>query len=260
MSRARLALAVAALLLCAAIPAAAEVGQEGSLVGTFDAQLHPNSLPREEPTPVAVRVAGDFRDASGDPEQLAQLRRIKVAINRQGQLFDRGLPVCDVRRIQPAREKAARRICGDAIVGRGHIRLRARLSPQPSFPIRANLLVFNGPRRNGTKLIYAQAYSFKPPGAFVLTFRVTEQPGVFGTVLATKLPPSAWSWAYLTHFDMTLHRTYEYRGQRRSYVSAACTAPAGFDSAVFPFARATYGFAAGGRLSLSVARVCHVAK
>jgi hypothetical protein len=259
-SRARLPLAVAALLLCAAIPARAEVGQDGSAIATFDAQLRPSSLPREEPAAVAVRVAGDFRDSSGDPERLSQLRQIKVAINRQGRLFDRGLPVCEVRRIQPAREKAARQICGDAIVGSGHIDLRARLSPQPSFPLQANLLVFNGPRRDGTKLIYAQAYSFKPPGAFVLTFRVTEQPGVFGTVLTTTLPRSAQSWAYLTHFDMTLHRTYDYRGQRRSYVSAACSAPAGFESALFPFARATYGFAGGDRLELTVARVCHVAE
>jgi hypothetical protein len=258
--RARSPLAVAALLLCVAMPARAEVGQEGSLVGTFDAQLRPTSLPREQASPVSVRVAGDFRDASGDPERLSQLRQIKVGINRQGRLFDRGLPVCDVRRIQPAREKAARRICGDAIVGSGHVELRARLSPQPSFPVRANLLVFNGPRRNGSKLIYAQAYSQEPPGAFVLSFRVTEQPGVFGTVLTTTLPSSAQNWAYLTHFDMTLHRTYEYRGQRRSYVSAACSAPAGFDSALFPFARATYGFADGRRLDLSVARVCHVAE
>lgn len=260
MRRARFPLAVAALLLCAALPAWAEVGQEGTLIGTFDAQLHPNRLPREQASPIAVRVAGDFRDASGDPERLSQLRQIKVAINRQGRLFDRGLPVCEVRRIQPAREKAARRICGDAIVGSGHITLSAQLSPQPAFPVRANLLVFNGPRRDGAKLIYAQAYAHEPPGAFVLAFRVTEQPGVFGTVLRTTLPRSAQNWAYLTHFDMTLHRTYEYRGQRRSYVSAACSAPSGFDSAVFPFARATYGFAGGKRLSLAVARVCHVAE
>jgi hypothetical protein len=258
--RPRLAIAVAAVFLYAVVAARAEVGQEGSLIGTFDAQLHPTSLPREQPAPIAVRVAGDFRNAGGDFEQLTQLRQIKVAINRQGRLFDRGLPECDVRRIQPAREKAARRICGDAIVGSGHVGLRVRLSPQPSFPLRANLLVFNGPRRNGVKLIYAQAYSFKPPGAFVLTFRVTEQPGTFGTVMTTTLPRTAQSWAYLTHFDMTLHRTYAYRGQRHSYVSAACSAPAGFDSALFPFARATYGFADGRQLGLSVARVCHVAQ
>jgi len=258
--RPRLPLAVAALLLCAAIPARAEVGQEGSLIGTFDAQLRPSSLPREEPAAVAIRVAGDFRDASGDPDQLPQLRQIKVAINRQGRLFDRGLPVCRVEKIQPARQEVARRICGDAIVGSGHVELRVHIPTQPAFTVKANLLVFNGPRRNGHKLILAQAYARNPPGAFVLTFRVSRQPGTFGTVMSTTLPRAAQEWAFLTHFDMNLHRTYTYRGRLRSYISAACSAPEGFRSALFPFARATYGFVDGQRLSLAVARVCHVAQ
>ncbi|MEX2105882.1 MAG: hypothetical protein WD810_03185 [Solirubrobacterales bacterium] len=211
-----------------------------------------------KPAPVAVRVAGDFKVADGDVDQLPQLRQIKVAINRQGRLFDRGLPVCHVKMIQPASQAAARRVCGGAIIGSGHVALQVHIPSQPSFRVKANLLAFNGPRRNGHKLILAQAYARSPPGAFVLTFRVSKRSGTFGTVMSTTLPHSAQDWAFLTHFDMTLHRTYVYRGRRRSYVSAACSAPAGFDSVLFPFARATYGFASAQRLSISVARVCRV--
>jgi len=60
--------------------------------------------------------------------------------------------------------------------------------------------------------------------------------------MSTKLPPQTRGWAYLTSFRMTLHRIYRYAGARRSFASAACTAPAGFPGAVFPFAKATYGF------------------
>jgi hypothetical protein len=109
------------------------------------------------------------------------------------------------------------------------------------------------------KLILAQAYGRKPPGAFVLVFRLDRQSGTFGTVMSTTLPDAAQRWAYLTHFDLTLHRTYTYRGQPHSYVSAACTAPAGFDTALFPFARATYDFATGQSLTTGVARSCRVA-
>ena len=76
--------------------------------------------------------------------------------------------------------------------------------------------------------------------------------------MSTTLPDTAQGWAYLTHFDMTLRRLYSYRGARHSYVSAACTAPAGFASAFFPFAKATYGFDDGSRLITSVARRCEV--
>ena len=57
---------------------------------------------------------------------------------------------------------------------------------------------------------------------------------------------------------MTLRRIYEYGGKQRSYVSAACSAPAGFRSALFPFARATYGFADGQTVTTSVSGRCTV--
>lgn len=258
MRAARLIAATAFLLLCAGLPAQAEVTQEGDLITSFVSSLSPTALPRKTTAPVAVRVAGDVRSASGNEDALPQLRTIKVAINRQGRLFDRGLPICEVETIQPATERAAKQACGGAIVGSGHVTVRAHIPSQPPFSVNAKLLAFNGPRRNGHKLILAQAYARKPPGAFVLTFVVRRVKGVFGTTMTTTLPESAQDWAYLTHFDMTLRRIYEYRGQQHSYVSAACAAPAGFRSALFPFARATYGFADGQSMSTSVSGRCTV--
>jgi hypothetical protein len=198
------------------------------------------------------------KSASGNDAQLPPLRTISVAINRQGRLFDRGLPTCQVKTIQPATEAAARAVCGGALVGSGHVTLQAHLPDQPAFTIKAKLLAFNGPRKDGHKLILAQAYAHNPPGAFILTFRRSMQRrGAFGTVMSTTLPREA-HWGHLTHFDLTLHRTYAYHGALRSYVSAACSAPNGFDSAFFPFARATYGFDDGRRLVTSVARRCEV--
>ena len=246
------------LSLCVAAPVLAETNQEGDLRVSFDSGLHPSRLPRRAPAPVAVRVAGNFQELSGDATALPQLQRIVVAINRQGKLFDRGLPTCDVAAIQPASEAAAARECGDAIVGSGHVRLQVRIPTQPPFQVSAKLLAFNGPRSHGRKLILAQAYARTPPGAFVLEFRVSRRKGVFGTVLSTTLPRAARRWAYLTHFDMTLHRTYTYGGKRRSYVSAACSAPARFHTALFPLARATYTFGDGQVLAVPLARTCRV--
>jgi hypothetical protein len=255
---ARLLIVAAALLLCAGIPASAELNKEGDLEVSFEGGLSPTRLPRKAAVPVAVRVAGNVTSASGNDEQLPQLRTISVAINRQGRLFDRGLPICQVKTIQPATEDAARAVCGGALVGSGHVTVKVHIPDQPTFTVRARLLAFNGPRKNGHKLILAQAYARNPPGAFILTFRLSKHRGVFGTVMSTTLPKEALSWAYLTHFDMTLHRIYTYRGVRHSYVSAACTAPDGFVSAFFPFAKATYVFANDSRLTTSVTRRCEV--
>jgi hypothetical protein len=247
---------VAVALLCLSAPAAAEVSQEGNLITTFRSELAPKRLPRESPAPISVQVEGSFRTADKAP--LPQLRTISVAINGAGRLEDAGLPTCRPETVQPATQVAARRLCGDAIVGSGHVTVGVRLPNQEPFEVKGSLLAFNGPVEHGDKLILAQVYAKNPPGAFVLPFKVHEGSGLFGTVMTTSLPASARSWAYLSHFDMTLHRSYRYRGVTRSYVSAACAAPAGFPGAVFPFAKATYRFAGGRHMTTTVVRSCKV--
>lgn len=250
--------AAVALALGLGAAASADLNQDGDLVVSFESSMSPTALPRAGTAPVGVRVVSDIGSAAGNLDQLPQLRTIAVGINRQGRLFDRGLPTCRVARIQPATERVARAKCGSAIVGKGRVRLQARLPNQPPFMVSARLLAFNGPRKDGRKLIYAQAYARKPPGAFVLTFRLTRQPGVFGTVMSTTLPRSARRWAYLTHFEMSLRRTYEWRGRERFYVAAGCAAPPGFRSAEFPLAEATYRFGDGRSLSAAAIGRCTV--
>ena len=255
-----IAMAIATVLVLGAVaPAAATVNQRGDVRASFDGGLRPTVLPRAAAAPVAVSVSGGVRSAPGSGAELPQLRRITVAINRQGQLYDRGLAVCRARQIQPATAAAARRICGEALVGHGVVDVQVRIPGQLPFAVHAQLLAFNGPRRHGQRLIVAHVYAGKPPGSFSLIFAISHRAGTFGTVLSTTLPPPTRAWAYLTHFEMTLRRTYVYQGQRRSYVAAACSAPNGFLTATFPFAKATYAFVGGSRLSMSVAKTCRVA-
>jgi len=256
MRGAKALLIAAALTLSLSAPASAELFQEGDLRASFEGQINPSKLPRTSYAPVGVRVAGGVRALNGT--RLPQLRTIRVAINEAGRLYDRGLPVCRVKRIQPATEEVAERICGDSIVGDGHVTLVVRLNGQKDFLVKGELLAFNGPRRGKKKLILAQVYSHNPPGAFILTFTVTKRRGVYGTVISTQLPSYARSWAYLTFFEMSLERTYLHAGKQRSYVSAACGAPSGFTKAVFPFAKVSYGFEGGQTLSTSIQRTCRV--
>lgn len=249
-----LAAATACLLLTQG--ASAELAQQGTTLVGFNGGLTPKALPRNKPAPVAVTVEGDVKTTRGAP--LPQLRTISVAINRAGRLYDKGLPACNVGAIQPATEKEAQALCHRSIVGSGHVTLQAHIQGQHPFPVEGKLLAFNGPRKHGQKVVLAQVYSTSPPGAFVLTFTLARKQGLFGTVMSTRLPKEAEGWAYLTHFDMTLGRSYRRHGKVHSYVSAACSAPAGFPGASFPFARARFGFAGGKRLGVTVVRSCRV--
>jgi hypothetical protein len=245
------------LLLCVAIAADAELNRKGDLIVSFQGEITPSQLPRTKPVPVQVRVAGNVKTSHG--LRLPQLRTIAVAINRTGQLYDKGLPTCRVARIQPATEAVAKKRCADSIVGSGHVTLVVRLPSQGDYISRNNLLAFNGPRENGKKLILAQIYSKNPPGAIVLTFVVKRNKGLYGNVIETTLPDYAQGWAYLTQFDMTLGRTYVSHGKKRSFVSASCAAPAGFPGALFPFAKASYKFSTGEVVTTKIMRHCTVA-
>lgn len=253
----RALLALGAVGLCLPLTAAAVLSRQGDVIVSFDGDLTPKVLPRVDPAPISITVAGGVKDAH-EGEEIPQLQTISVAINRAGQLYDKGLPVCRVASIQPATEANARQVCGGSIVGSGRVTVEAHVPSQPPFAVDAKLLAFNGPVVHGHKQILAQVYARNPPGAFILTFRLSRHPGMFGTVMSTALPAAARGWAYLTSFQMTLHRVYRYAGAVRSFVSAACSAPAGFPGAVFPFAKATYGFAGGRRIQSSIVRSCHV--
>jgi hypothetical protein len=257
--RARLLTAALLLALGFAGIARGEVIPEpgGNLLVTFDGGIAPKTLPRKHLAPVTVSIDTTFKtDDGSDPPP--QLRTVSIGINRGGRIDDRGLPTCHVRKIQPATIAAARRICGGAIVGNGHVGVRVELPNQQPFNFSGPMLVFNAERSGGKRRILAQVYGSRPPSAFVLTFRILKRGGTFGNVIETTLPKQARKWAYVTHFDMRLRRVYTYHGQQHSYVSASCPAPPGFTAAIYPFAEPKFGFAGGRSVTATVSRTCHV--
>lgn len=250
-------MALLVLALGIATAAQAEKEVEGNLVVSFDGGISPRALPRTGTAPVAVTVDSGFATTDGsDPPP--QLREISIGINRGGRIYDRGLPTCQVRRIQPSTIAAAKRICGGAIVGRGHVQVRVELPNQPPFDFKGPMLVFHAKRSGGHRRLLAQVYGRKPPSAFVLTFKIAKRQGTYGNLISTTLPKPARKWAYVTHFDMKLRRTYAYRGERHSFISASCAAPPGFPGAVYPFAKAKFGFAGGRQVTSTLVRDCKV--
>jgi hypothetical protein len=248
---------VAAMGLGAVGLAQGESVQNGNLVVRFEGGISPHALPRSTPAPVTVKIDTTI-STSDDADPPPQLRKISIGINREGKIFDRGLPTCRVRKIQPTTIAAARRICGGAIVGSGHVGVRVHLPNQPPFTFTGPMLVFNAEPSGGDRRLLAQVYGRKPPSAFVLTFKVRKQAGTFGNLIRTTLPKPAQKWAYVTHFDMTLRRIYTYKGERHSFISAACPAPEGFPGAVYSFARGKFSFATGHALSTTLVRDCKV--
>jgi len=250
--------AVAALLLGFALvaPARAELTARGDLFVKFNGGIAPDALPRHARAPIEVRIAGTVRTLSG--ARPPSVRRITVALNRGGRLDARGLPRCERSEIEPSSSREALARCGPALVGRGSYVGDVAFPEQASFRSRGRILAFNGVV-GGQRVIFAHVYGANPvPITRIIVFRIRERGGTYGTSLSGSLPEALIRWGYLKRITLRLHRNFTYRGQRRSYLSAACAAPAGFPGATFPFVRAAMTFADGRTLSSTLTRSCKV--
>ena len=243
-----------ALILTVATLAQAEVTQKGGLRVTFNGMLTPHTLPRAGAAPVRVSVGAKIAATNGKAPP--QLRRISIAINRNGRFEPKGLPICPLRAIQPTTTSDALAACRSSLVGEGSFSANVLFSQQAPFPSAGKVLAFNS-TLNGRPAILAHVYGTQPvPTSFTLPFELRPSMGTFGTVLEASLPQVTGNSGYITGLSMTLGRSFSFHGHKRSYLSASCPAAKGFPGAVFPFAKAGFVFAGGVSLSSTLTRNC----
>jgi hypothetical protein len=235
--------------------ASGETVRQGSLQVSFGGSVAPRTLPRTGATPVSVSIRGHVRELSGEPPP--SLRRIAIEVNRLGVLDRSGLPVCPAGRLRAASTEGALAACGSALVGEGRVGGVLVLPEQESTEFGGRIVAFNGRLPDGSPAILAHLFTARPaPLSFVLAFKVGPGHGVFGTRLVATVPAQTRRTAHITSFSLRLHRVFSVAGERRSYLSAGCPAPAGFTSATFPLLRASYAFAGEKTVSDTLVRTC----
>jgi hypothetical protein len=215
----------------------AEVVQKGSVRVRFEGELTPKALPRSDAAPVHVAVGAQITAlAESEPPQL---RRISIAINSAGHFAPGSVPTCTVRDIQPSTTRNALKACGPSLVGTGSFSAKVLLPQQAPFPAGGKLYAFNGVYE-GRPAILAHVYGTQPiPTSFTLPFVLSRgKGGEFGEVLTASLADLTGNAGYITALSLDLGVT----NGPKSYLSASCPAPAGFGSATFSFAKATFDF------------------
>jgi hypothetical protein len=252
-------LATLALLLAAtgalAAAARAEVVQSGDVRVNFHAGFTPQALPRERAAPIAVEVDGKISTTDGS--RLPALRQLRVELNSAGRIEGRGLPACRASALQSTSSSLALEHCGPAQVGDGSFEAQLQFSGRP-IPVDGRALVFNGVV-GGREGMLIHIYIARPVRlTLVIPLKISRREGQFGTVLTTDVPKLAGGFGSITELRLRIERRFTYRGQRRSYLSAACAAPAGFPGAVFPFARGTFIFTGGRTMHAVLTRDCRV--
>jgi hypothetical protein len=234
----------------------AGIVQKGALRVSFEGSLRPKRLPRVGHAPVSISLSGRIRTTDGSAPP--HLRRLAIAINRQGRLDTRSLPRCHYHQIQPASTREALAACRRALVGTGIFEADVRLPEQSPFPSNGKVLAFNGVL-HGEPVLYAHIYGPKPiPISQVIPFRIRRTPGTYHVALVARLPEVAAEWGYVSGLELTLGGTAAIRRRAQAYLSAGCPAPAGFSAAVFPLAHTTFAFDDGRSLGTTLTGVCHV--
>ena len=248
--------ALAALgAMAVATAASGELAQKRNLRISFDGSFTPKALPRDRPAPVTVEVEGTVSTTAGSRPPV--LERIEIGLNRAGLLTTEGLPICRASQLQATTTAAALARCRGALVGHGSF--RGRINSQEAVPAGGKILAFNG-RAGGRQALLLQLYSQAPVRiAFVIPLKIEQRADAkFGTVLFADLPVLASGAATVTDIKLRIGRDFTYRGQAQSFLSASCAAPAGFTAAIFAFARGSFYFSDGKKISAAIVRDCRV--
>lgn len=233
---------------------ASVVRQQRGVRVSFDGKLTPHVLPRHGTAPVGIVVDASIGATGNDDPP--QLRRISIAINRNGHFTSRGLPACRVSQIQPGTTENALAACRSSLVGEGHFSANVKLPQQSPFPSSGKVLAFNG-KVNGRPAILAHIYGTDPaPTSTVLPFLLRGSHGTYGTTLEASLPQATGNWGYVTGLRLNLRRSFNYRGHPRSFLSAGCPAAPGFPSASFPLAKTSFAFADNLTIKAVLTRTC----
>ena len=243
-----------ALLAWSAGAANGERSQRGDLIVALQGKISPLQLPRHGPAPVHLRLEGGLLTADGD--LLPRVDRVEIGFPAKGVISTRGLPTCTVQRLRNATSEGALAACRPALIGHGSVEADVLLPDQGAFRIHARLLVFNGPRKQGHRLLLLHGYAPKLPTTVVLPFRLQRQRGRFGITIGADLPAALGPWPHLARFTLDLGRHYSFQGRTQSFISATCPIPPIFTEGFFSLARITYTLVGGREVRQAITRRC----
>jgi len=245
---------VAVLALSIATVASAEIASKGPIQISFHGSIAPVKLPRKGLAPVGVQMGAKIKTT--DKSVPPKLSKIILDINANGRFEHKGLPVCALGQLNNSSSSRAKSVCGDAEVGSGNVTSRVKLPDQGEFSSNGPMLAFNG-RYKGKPAIFAHVASTgQLTLTYVIVFVIKKTKGTYGNSLVADLPEIASGNGYISAFDLSLKRKYSFKGQKRSYVSASCPLPPAVNIASFSFAKSTYVFEDGTKISSVLKRQC----
>ncbi len=194
----------------------------GNLVFKVEGKLSPRAFPRHEFAPASFRTRAQI--STSDQTHPPALREAVVYIDKNGAFDAHGLPSCNAGQLEARDTKAAKRVCGAAIIGTGVGTGEIAFPEQRPILVRSPITIFNGGVKGGTTTMLFHAFITVPtPAAIVSTLEFTRvKAGRYGLRGVAAIPAIAGGSGSITDFDFKIKRFYSYRGERKSYDLTKC--------------------------------------
>lgn len=217
-----LALAVAGVLSLGVAAVASAVSttlRAGNLIVTFGGSTSPKALSKTKYTPVTTNIFGKIKTSDGTHP--SAFREAVVDIDKDVKLNVKGYPVCKAGQLEARDTKAAKRVCGNTILGEGKAEGEIAFPEQDPIKVPSPLLVFNGGEKGGkVKLLIHTFITVPAPTAIVTDVTITRKGSGIHSV--AKIPVIVGGSGSVLSFSFKLGKTYSYKGKKVGYFEARC--------------------------------------
>ena len=209
-----LVLAVLAAIATGGGAARGERSQVEGVVVSLNGGVSPRELPRNEPAPVAVRLAG--RVITADDAPLPRVNWIRLELAWRGLLDTQGLPVCPRTRLLGADSETAAERCRESRVGHGGLFARMFVPNQPAFDVKARITAFNGRTKAGRPVVLVHSYATAPLSPSSSPSVSIASAGSFRTVLVALIRRSVGPWPRVSNFHIDISRNFRHTARREA--------------------------------------------
>jgi hypothetical protein len=215
-----LILAVALSVSVAAVASATQVtARVGDLVLTFGGTVSPKKLPKTEYAPIVSSIFGKI--ATSDGTHPSAFRETTVDIDKDLRVNVKGYPACTEGKLTARDTAAARKICGDTVLGKGIAHAEIKFPEQHPIEVTSPITVFNGGERGGRTTLLIHTFITVPAPTAIVT-KVTISKKGSGLHTVAKIPVIAGGSGSVLDFEFKLGKTYRYKGKKVGFLEARC--------------------------------------
>lgn len=184
--------------------------------------FRPETLPKNKDAPIEIYGGGKLSTVSGDLPPI--LDELNFEFDEHGSVVTKGLAVCTKSKLIATGVPAARRACGDAIVGEGVGSAVVAFPEQGPIKVSSPITLFNGPKKGGNDTILAHAHLDYPgPTTFIVPVVIKKiNNGIYGYRTEAKIPKIAGGYGHPISGQIKVARKWKIKGKEYSYINARC--------------------------------------